>query len=241
MKINEIVVENTATSEALSSVKAGLKTASTGMKAVKNRLAPWLNRALWGGIIVTPIWDYWRAVSKAEEKLKSGQYTPENFNYVRQQEASKLVVTLAVGLSGKTAMALFNGALNITRALPFVGKALGPVLSVLHGMDKTAQAAFVAFLNTETGRRWLAILASFSIFEGTAFEISMPDIAGNLGVWLLDTLNGAIGIKPVTPAATTKPAATPASGTGQSASPSTAEPQGFTPSVKRDFYTGKQI
>ena len=159
---------------------------------VSKKLGALVTALTWVGI-ATPFWHYWWAVRLAETKLKAGVYTQENYDYVRQTEMSKLIVAVTVGLAGKVVFSTFNGALGIIKKIPIFGTALRPVLNFLQTLDKTAQVAFVAFLNTDTGRKWLAMAACADFFEGTPYEIDISQIIGGGGVALIDMAKDSVG------------------------------------------------
>lgn len=224
---------------------------------VSQKLGVWVTALTWAGIL-TPFWHYWWAVKLAEKKLEAGTYTKENYDYVRQTEMSKLITALTVGLAGKTVFGTFHAAMSVFKRIPIFGKALRPVLNFLQTLDKTGQVAFVAFLNTDTGRRWLALAATADFFEGTPYEIDVAQIVGGSGVALLDMAKEAVGMK-TTPAAS---AASQTASNGAATSPeadsgaadaTTTSPfkPASTPSstsivtpmvgVDRDIFTGRSL
>lgn len=222
---------------------------------ISKKIGAWATLFTWAGIL-TPFWHYWWAVRLAEKKLEAGAYTQENYDYVRQTEMSKLVTALAVGFSGKAVFGTFHAAMGVFKRLPIFGKALRPVLNFLQTLDKSGQVAFVAFLNTDTGRRWLALAATADFFEGTPYEIDVAQIVGGSGVALLDMVKDAVGMK-TTPAAgaasqaATKGTTSPAAGTDTDTSATSPFKSSSTPSnapivtpmvgVDRDIFTGRSL
>ena len=219
---------------------------------VSQKLSVWVTALTWAGIL-TPFWHYWWAVRLAEKKLEAGVYSQENYDYVRQTEMSKLVTALTVGLAGKAVFGTFHTAMSVFKRIPIFGRALRPVLNFLQTLDKSAQVAFVAFLNTDTGRRWLALAATADFFEGTPYEIDVAQIVGGSSVALIDMAKEAVGMK-AAPAAG-KPAdksAVPASST--TTEPAVAKEPAKTSSVPtstsvvapmvgvdRDIFTGRPL
>ena len=218
---------------------------------VSKKLGALVTALTWAGI-ATPFWHYWWAVRLAETKLKAGVYTQENYDYVRQTEMSKLVTAVTVGLAGKAVFGTFHATMSVFKRIPIFGTALRPVLDFLQTLDKTAQVAFVAFLNTATGRRWLALAATADFFEGTPYEIDVAQIVGGSSAALLDMAKEAVGLKSSTPAApSTKSRASVPASASTAADTSSAPVTTNTPSnaplvmpmagVAKDPFTGRPL
>ena len=132
-----------------------------------------------------PVSRYKTNMENAEAKLKSGEWTQEQYDAVRQDQMSQLVVRLATMLTGNMLIgsvpALAKGLIPFGRT-----KYIGGTIDLLGKLTTApAQAAFTYWANTDEGRK--AIASSI----GSAVD---PGVVGSWGVWGLNKLENAVGM-----------------------------------------------
>lgn len=171
------------------------------------------------------LYNYFTRMSEAEEMMATGQWTQDNYDAVRQQEMSVLLVTLAAGLP-----AVASRLLGVIGKIPFLGNVYKDV-ALLQG---AALASYLTYLNTsDKTRQYLAAAAVYSLSDipvvgpyisKLGIDLDVSRIVGAAGVQIADffkpKLQSAVGMKPTGPTANA-----PIQQTAPQGQPTAAEPE----------------
>lgn len=218
------------------------KIAQTVMNAVNRSMA--INQALKSSTAVSKflaaagftvsstraVYNYLSRMKDAEDKVAAGEWTEDNYAAVRQQEMSVLITTLVAGLP-----IVGSRLLGVMGKLPF----LGSVYKDVALLQSAALASYLAFLNTDRARNFLAAAAIYSLSDipvigpyisKLGIDIDVSRIVGAAGVQIVDFFkpSNAVGggqaqpstAQPNAQIQSTSPTAQP----GADASPAAAAP-----------------
>jgi len=131
---------------------------------------------------IRPLYRYFTTMSQAHDKLESGEWTKDNFDYVHQKEMSILIVSLGADLASTSILAGKMGLLKFFTKVPLLGTLVKP----LYTLDKVASAAFLTWLAT-SGNKYLVGAALYDL-------TSIPVIGPILKFWGLEgTVDQVIG------------------------------------------------
>jgi len=179
MKIHELIGEDIKTNEAFVGKALnfaghhGGKYAGKALKYLGNKVAPNLvsKSATYGkgalkvariaenglallkylglGVLVH---DYYSAVEQGEAKVKSGEWTEEEFQDFRQGEMTKLVLGIATSTVFFTAIKVFSGFSIWMRVLKLApSPAIKAFAVTLNSLSEAVRVAFIAFLVSDKG------------------------------------------------------------------------------------------
>jgi hypothetical protein len=133
--------------------------------------------------VAEPIGFYLDQMSAAEAKVKSGEWTQEEYDSVREQEMGVLVTKI---VAGAAAPATVGGMIQMFSKIPF----LGPVGKLIGGANKLVLASYLQFITSPTGQEWMTKAAMFATADipvlgpifGTKDQISRYIGAGGVEI-----------------------------------------------------------
>lgn len=142
-------------------------------------------------------YDYYADVSWGESQVKKGEWNAEQFADYRQGKMTVLVTQLAASVFLFNAIKIFSGWSLFTTALRLSRiPAISTFGTFLAGLDKAAQLAIIATVQTQGARKYIAELIGTGLIDDT--------LGGN-GVALVDKVKDALGIKSEVPKPEDKP------------------------------------
>lgn len=125
----------------------------------------------WGSVVLTPLKEYYTAISSAEEMLKSGQITPEYFEQYKKQKLGIMI--------GKVGSQFLIGKFTagVMSRIPFgIGKKI-------EGLIPAAQAYFMDYVNTPEGSNKIATVL---------LSVGLASTLGDLGLHAQEEIKNKI-------------------------------------------------
>ena len=122
-----------------------------------------------------PIIDYNKRMNYyIENNLATGEWSVEEFEAARRQEATVMIGKIATALVGSNIIGgLVKGTLGW---MPLIGR---PIKAAVDLLTPAGVIAATAWLNTDAGRRLIATIFANQAFAGGAFDLS-PIIGGTV-------------------------------------------------------------
>jgi len=153
--------------------KTIIQQVSQGKGAIAQSALQWISVLGAAGL---PIIDYNKRMNYyVSNYLATGEWTLEEYEAARRQEASVMIGKIAIGLSGAGILKTAGGLAKILVGwMPLVGK---PFSALVNTLTTAGVAAAAVFLNSDTGRKWVATVFANQALADGAFDIS-PIIGG---------------------------------------------------------------
>lgn len=173
---------------------------SQGKGAIAQSALAWISALGAAGL---PIIDYNKRMNYyVSNYLATGEWTLEEYEAARRQEASVMIGKIAGGLAGVGILKSVGGfAKLLVGWMPIVGK---PFSALVNTLTTAGVAAAALWLNTDMGRKWVATVFANQALADGAFDIS--PIVGGSATALIDKFKELVpGFNKVAPPEATGP------------------------------------